>query len=191
MNLSAMTATPATGDESYLDDAALLARTVRPYAAKGAVYLTAAQVNSVDGEVVTEGSLGIAESCYIDDTGHFNAAEFVISYNQMIYLTLATAVRDRLIPELAGWTMDDYWRRQLPNVLITRMTTRFRRPIEPSAYRGRLVVTDTAFRNRSQPVIGLQTTITFTDDHGGAAFGDVEIALTDPPLTSWSTDADR
>ena len=173
------------------DDATLLARAVRPYAGKGAVYLTEGTVHRVAGNVVTDGRLRITESCYIDDTGHFNAAEFVISYNQMVYLTLAASVRDRLIPELYGWTMDDYWRRQLPNILITRMTTRFRRPIDPRAYRGRLVVTDTTFRHRSRPVIALQTAVTFTDDHGGEASGAVEIVLTDPPATSWSPNADH
>ena len=82
------------------DDMVLLEQTMLPYAGKGTVYLNRAATHRRGGAVVTTGDLGFEQSCYIEETGHFNAVEFVISYNQLIYYTLAAAVRDHLVP---GW----------------------------------------------------------------------------------------
>ncbi|WP_405488844.1 FcoT family thioesterase [Nocardia sp. NBC_00511] len=167
-----------------LSDTRLLARTMTPYAGKDTVYLKQASVFRRGTEVVGVGRFEIAESCYIEETGHFNAVEFNISYNQLIYYTLAAAVRDRLIPELANWSMDDYWERQLPAVLISEMRSRYRRPINSRAYRAELTITDVEFRHRSRPLIALQTRVDFTDDGVGSAVGEVEIVLVDPPTAA-------
>ncbi|MGW6540873.1 FcoT family thioesterase [Streptomyces sp. NPDC055051] len=50
-----------------------------------------------DGRPLTgSGMFTIPEPCYIDDTGHFNAVEFNICYNQLAYYTLAAMIRDRV-----------------------------------------------------------------------------------------------
>ncbi|MEE3062912.1 MAG: FcoT family thioesterase [Actinomycetota bacterium] len=170
--------------EFLLDDTVLLDRTMTPYVRKDTVYLKQATVVRRGEIIVGSGDLGFDHSCYIEETGHFNAVEFVISYNQLIYFTLAASVRDQLIPELSGWTMDDYWQRQLPSVLISKMTTRFRQPINSRSYRGVLRIIDIEFRNRSRPLLAMQTTIEFTDDGGGSALGEVEIVLVDLPAQS-------
>jgi hypothetical protein len=169
----------------YLDDdAVLLNRTMTPYVAKDTIYLKEATVEKRHDAIVGTGELGFERSCYIDETGHFNAVEFIISYNQLFYFTLAASVRDQLIPELAGWTMDDYWQRQLPSVLISKMATRFRQPINSRSYRGVLTITDVEFRNRSRPLLALQTTIEFSDAGIGSAVGELEIVVVDLPKTS-------
>ena len=166
------------------DDMVLLEQTMLPYAGKGTVYLNRAATHRRGGAVVTTGDLGFEQSCYIEETGHFNAVEFVISYSQLIYYTLAASVRDHLVPELEHWTMQDYWDRQLPSVLISRMSTRYRRPINSRSYRGTLRITDVQFRNRSRPLLVLQTDVEFDDDGVGSVLGEVEIVLVDLPLKS-------
>lgn len=176
-----MTSTDSAPAAATAADVALLARTMRPYASKGTVYLRRAQVARRGGTVVGAGEFAIERSCYIEDTGHFNAVEFTISYNQLAYYTLAVAIRDRLIPELAGWSMDDYWARQLPSVLISRFATHYRRPIDPRSYTAELTVGEMTFRNRSRPLYTLRTGVEFADAAGGSAVGDIEIVLLDPP----------
>ena len=80
--------------------------------------------------------------------------------------------------------MQDYWDRQLPSVLISRMSTRYRRPINSRSYRGTLRITDVQFRNRSRPLLVLQTDVEFDDDGVGSVLGEVEIVLVDLPLKS-------
>lgn len=171
----------ATAIEDLRDDVALLDRTMSPYASKGTIYLKNATVERRGDIVVGAGDLGFQQSCYIEETGHFNAVEFIISYNQLIYYTLAASVRDGLLPQMSNWDLADYWERQLPSVLISKMATRFRQPINSRNYRGLLTITDIEFRERSRPLIALQTTVEFSDDGIGSALGDIEIALTDLP----------
>ncbi|MEV0294823.1 FcoT family thioesterase [Nocardia sp. NPDC050710] len=167
--------------DATADDIALLARTMRPYVRKGTVYLKQARATRRGDTVVGVGEFGIAEPCYIDDTGHFNAVEFNISFNQIFYYTLAAAIRDRLIPELANWTLDDYWERQLPAILITRFDSRYRRPIGSRAYTAELTIGRVEFRNRTRPLFAVQSHIEFTDAAAGCASGDIEVVLLDPP----------
>ncbi|WP_446223084.1 FcoT family thioesterase [Nocardia sp. IBHARD005] len=169
--------------ESPAEDIELLARTMRPYVSKGTVYLERARAIRRGDTVVGTGEFGIAEPCYIVDTGHFNAVEFNISFNQLFYYTVAAAIRDKLIPELANWTLEDYWERQLPAILITRLASRFRRPIGSRAYTAELTIGRVEFRNRSRPVFVVQSHIEFADATGGCASGDIEIVLLDPPGT--------
>lgn len=171
---------PAVVDATE-DDIALLVRTMRPYASKDTVYLKRAHVGRHGETVLATGEFAIEHSCYIEDTGHFNAVEFTISCNQLIYYTLAVAIRDRLIPELADWSMADYWARQLPSVLISRFGSRYRHPIDSRSYTARLTIGAVTFRNRSRPLYALQAGVEFADAAGGSAVGDIEIVLLDPP----------
>lgn len=81
-----------------------------------------------------DGICGFAEPCYIDATGHLNAVEVNITYNQMLYLAMAETVRERLLPELRHWNLDDFFRAQLPDVLIASYHANFRRPMKSQHY---------------------------------------------------------
>ncbi|WP_405179241.1 FcoT family thioesterase [Nocardia sp. NBC_01377] len=171
---------PSVSDATAAD-IALLERTMRPYASKDTIYLRRAHVEPRGDSIVGVGEFAITESCYIEDTGHFNAVEFNISYNQLIYYTLAVTIRDRLAPEIANWSLADYWVRQLPSVLISRFESRYVRPIRSSGYSATLTIGDIEFRHRSRPLFALRTRVEFTDPAGGYACGDIEIVLLDPP----------
>ncbi|GAA3185765.1 MULTISPECIES: FcoT family thioesterase [Streptomyces] len=170
-----MSATGADGPD-------LLTRVLAPYKAHCA-YLRSAEV-TVDGETLTaRGEFAIPESCYIDDTGHLNSVEVNICYNQLMYYALAVAVRDRLLPQFAEWTMEDYWKRQLPDILIVRFESRFPRPVDPRAFQGEFTLKRLTRRTPRDgaPLLIAETTHRYHDAHGGRCHGEATLALTRLP----------
>lgn len=174
-------ASPSAAPEMRAADRELLDRTMAPYVGKRAVYLTDATVDLVDGEVVAHGWFSIAEPCYIDDTGHFNAVESLICYNQLMYYALARVVRDGLVAEMAHWTLDQYWERQLPDVLIYRQAVRYRRPIASTGFRATFRIRDVDTSALDRGMLRVATTVDFADDTGGAADGEVALTLVNVP----------
>jgi hypothetical protein len=164
-----------------IEDRALLDQTMQPYRGKEAVYLLSSAVEASDGVVVARGDFGIDEPCYIDDTGHFNAVESIICYNQLLYFLLAYSIRDRLVPQLAHWTMEDYWTRQLPDVLIHRQSIRYRRPIASHGFSAVLRLDEVDEKALGRSMLRLATSVTFTDAGGGLAEGAVQIVLVNVP----------
>jgi FcoT-like thioesterase domain len=128
------------------------------------------------------GTFAIPESCYIDDTGHLNAVEVNICYNQLLYAMIATAVRDGAGPVFDTWTMDEFWRRRLTDILIARITAEFRTPMNARAFRGELTferILARRLRPDAAPFVSIDTTFAFSDDSGGAASGTARIAIAD------------
>lgn len=163
--------------ERHPDDPDLLARVLRCYKPH-CRYLRSMTFSSVDGLPRGHGTLAIEESCYIDDTGHLNAVEVNIAYNQLMYHTFANAVRHGVGPVFGGWTMEEYWARQLPDILIARMDTSFIRPINPRSFLGRFQVDRLTRRViRDRPLISAETSFEFWDEAGGLARGRTRIAV--------------
>lgn len=176
-----MTSTPTLVGSMSASDLALLERTVAPYRTKDAIYLRSADVAMDGGQLVASGRFGISAPCYIDDTGHFNAVESLICFNQIMYYGLARAVRDGLYPALAHWTIDDYWERQLPDVLIFRQSITYRRPIDPRDFGAEFRITSIDTSALDRAMLKIATTITFQDATGGRAHGAVDLALVNVP----------
>lgn len=146
-------------------------------------YVTSTVVESGDGVLRGTATLAIPESCYIDDTGHLNGVEVSICYNQMLYLTIGTAVRYRLGEVFSAWTLDDFRRRQLPDILIARFASTFRRPINPRAFHGEITFTGVTQRRLHpdrDPLISLDTSFRYWDDGSGACHGEVRVAIVAP-----------
>ena len=163
-------------------ETALLGRVLEPYKPK-CRYLKSARCelpeDGADHLVRLVGELGIEESCYIEDTGHFNAVEFNISYNQLIYTLLGHCVTNGLLQDLADMDLPEYLQRQLPDVLIHRFSSKFRRPMAARAFRGQVEINETANRGR---FILVKTSVSFEDDAGGNSFGEVDLAILRRPL---------
>ncbi len=128
------------------------------------------------------GEFVIPESCYIDDTGHLNAVEVNICYNQMLYASIASLVRDGTGPVFDAWTMAEFWRRRLPDILITRITSEFRLPIDARSFAGELVldrIVSRQLKSDAPPLVAIDTTFRFWDTEGGDASGTARIAIAD------------
>jgi len=168
---------------TYANDPELLSQVLRPYRAH-CQYLKTAVLEVASNQMPTvAGDLGIGESCYIDDTGHFNAVEFNICYNQLIYYLIAKSVKEGLVPALRSWTLDDFWRAQLPDILITEFRSRFKRTMRGKRFFGSVSLADVVRVDQSawsKPLIVLHTTCRFWDEPGGLSVGKVTIAIQNP-----------
>jgi hypothetical protein len=127
------------------------------------------------GPVVLSGTCEIARSCYIDDTGHFNAVEFNICYNQLAYCLVATCAQYELLNVFEGWNFDQFKRRQLPDMLIAEFSSAFRKPMKAAHFEGRVSI-EKASMNRKGTIF-LSTVCSFFDSDGGNAEGKVLIAI--------------
>lgn len=176
MNLAGQTR-PLTGGDT---DAALLADVLRPYRLH-CRYLQTAAVST--DPVRASCDFVIPESCYIDDTGHFNAVEFNICYNQMAYYLIAASIKNDLIEVFEPWTLADFWRLQLGNILITDFKSMFRQQMRGRVFSGEVVIDDVSYlegAGRWESLLVIRTSCRFWDESGGHCRGAVRIAITDP-----------
>ena len=155
----------------------LLNRFIEPYK-ENCKYLKKAQFQypeSLDrGRWFVRGEFSIPESCYIDDTGHFNAVEFNICFNQICYVAIAYLIQNNLAEAMEGWDLEIYKRRQLSDFLIAKYQSAFKKPIDPRNFQGTLSINKCSARGN---LIMMKTSCAFYDRHDGWAEGDVTIAI--------------
>lgn len=167
------------------DDAELRERVLRPYR-EHCQYLRSIEVCPGADTVSATGEFSVAESYYIDSTGHFNAVEYNICYNQAAYYLLAQSVRHQLLPVFKGWTVDDFWQRQLADVLIVEYSVTFSRQIDPVAFSGELTF-GRSWTQLASPLspalVAVETKCKFWDATGGRAQGRALLAVTNAPET--------
>jgi hypothetical protein len=133
------------------------------------------------------GTFSIPESCYIDDTGHFNAVEFNICYNQLAYVVFGKCVEAGLMHQLWQGSVDmdsfsrkiptysDFKRHQLPAMLIVRVDgVRFFKPMKSDEFRAELRVERMTLLGQAGFFF---TSITFFDCEGVKAKGNVVLAF--------------
>ena len=123
-----------------------------------------------------DGTCGFHEPCYIAATGHLNAVEVNITFNQLLYLAMAEAVRAQLIPELRHWTLDDFLAAQLPDVLIATYHANFRRPLQSARYEGWFTFVDVQQKPHRNLLL-MQTRAGCHGPDGGECSIDAMIAL--------------
>ncbi|MEU6732678.1 FcoT family thioesterase [Streptomyces physcomitrii] len=174
--------TPALGEGSWDTDEQLLARVLRPYK-EHCRYLRSASVTASGGLSSARCEFAIAESCYIDDTGHLNSVEVNICYNQMMYYLVAKSVQEKALDGFTEWTMEDYWQRQLPDILIARFSAQFRKPVDPRSFEGEMEFrsVDRRTPRGSGPFLHAVTTHRFRDANGGRCDGETTLAVVNLP----------
>ena len=148
----------------YVQDATLRLPATRPIAPADA-----------DSHVLVEGRCHIPSSCYIDDTGHFNAVELNITYNQLLYTGLAVTCANGLIEELP-WDVEDFFVHQLPDVLILDYHARFRRPLDARAFRATFAIREVMPKPNKDMVL-IRTFCAASCASGGDAEAEVVVAL--------------
>lgn len=127
-----------------------------------------------EASIVALGEMSIPESCYIDSTGHFNAVEFQICANQLMYSLGAECTRLGIVRSLASMNLDGFYERQLANVLITNVTSTFRRVVNPRRFHGRLQL-DRSYLMRER--LFWECTLTYFDDENGLADGNIVVTM--------------
>ncbi|MEU7498752.1 FcoT family thioesterase [Streptomyces griseofuscus] len=172
----------APPQRSYTTDEELLARVLAPYK-EHCTYLRSAEVTASDGLPSARCAFAIPESCYIDDTGHLNSVEVNIAYNQMMYYLVAKSVKEGLLTGFEDWTLDDFWRHQLPDILIARFAANFRRPVEPRHFTGEMEFRSVTRRTSGAagPFLHAPTVFRYRDTHGGRCDGEATLAFVNIP----------
>ncbi|MFG2375236.1 FcoT family thioesterase [Streptomyces sp. NPDC048504] len=174
----------ASPRRSYPTDEELLTRVLVPYKAH-CKYLKSALVTAGAGAGLASArcEFAIPESCYIDDTGHLNSVEVNIAYNQMMYYLVAKSVREGLLSGFETWTLDDFWRHQLPDILIARFAGTFRRPVNPRSFQGELAFRSVTRRapGGASPFLHAETSYRYWDADGGRSDGEATLAFVNIP----------
>jgi acyl carrier protein len=124
--------------------------------------------------VEAEGEFSIPESCYIADTGHFNAVEFNICYNQLAYYLLAKVIENDWVPALSSWKMNDFSQRQLPDCLIVEFRSSFRKPLNARLFKGRLELNRVSAKKGK---VFMKTACVFEDACGARSEGEATLAI--------------
>ncbi|MEU6668486.1 FcoT family thioesterase [Streptomyces sp. NPDC046727] len=173
--------TTASVDRSCTTDTELLERVLAPYKAH-CTYLKSAVVTPGAERVSARCEFAIPESCYIDDTGHLNSVEVNIAYNQMMYYLVAKSVREGLLAGFEDWTLDDFWRHQLPDILIARFAATFRRPVNPRSFSGEMEFLSVTRREPAgRPFLHAETSYRYWDADGGRCDGEATLAFVNIP----------
>jgi len=120
------------------------------------------------------GQFSIPDSCYIAATGHFNAVEYNICYNQLAYYLLAECIHRHLLAPALDMEYPDYLRRQLSDCLIVEFSSAFRRPIDSLGFQG--MVSFDKVKAKSKATF-IHTSCGFSDGRGGQAAGNVLLAI--------------
>lgn len=171
--------TPSAATVPIAED--LLGRVLEPYSYKGCRYLLDARYRATADSVLAYGNFRINESAYIRSTGHFNAVELILCFNQLAYSAFAPAVLNEEIAALRGWSIEDYHRHQLSSMLIRTASSRFSKPLNPEKFSARLVCQDLQVIDRTWRYLKVPCAIEFWDDDGGAAIGEIELAALNIP----------
>lgn len=178
-----------SGKVNFPNDPELLSRVLAPYERPKTQYLKSANVEVSGDTANAVGRFAIPFPCYIDDTGHLNSVEVNICFNQLMYYLIAKVVQEQAVEEFEDWTMEDYWAKQLPDILIARFQSDFKRPIDSADFTGEVAFGEFRRTNRSRPVQVVEMPWRFWDAAGGYAHGEVRMALVDPPGMTVQADA--
>jgi FcoT-like thioesterase domain len=179
-----------------------LTRVLLPYQPRGTAYLRSATMRdqclsqpSDAGRHLFRftGDFCIPSSCYIMDTGHFNAVEFLICYNQLAYAAFGhmfasgvfnRGARDRLSRTcrelLAPISGECFFDHQLSKMLILKCATRFRDVIDPKDFQAELTISRIAYHKGG---FYTDTRCRFSDAAGGCAEGDVLLVYLYNPMS--------
>ncbi len=175
-------------EQIIFSDETLLKRILEPYK-KNCHYLQKAFVESYPADfenlkenypkslLLAKGKFSIVESCYIRDTGHFNAVEFNICYNQLAYYLLAECIQHKLLDDLKTWDIEVYSQRQLTDILIAKFSSSFQKPITSKEFDGYVEIKKVIKKGK---LLFIQTSCGFYDDCGGSAKGNVLFVIIDP-----------
>jgi hypothetical protein len=166
----------------------LLATVLRPYKPHCRYLLEASIEHQPGGSFIDEdgvalvslarGEFAIPRSCYIDDTGHLNAVEFNICYNQILYAHLASLIVQRITPAMRHFTLERFKERHLPDVLIHSIQSTYKRPIDPRRFQGKMAITEAVNRRK---FVYFKTRCAFWDDDGGKATGEISVVFLNHP----------
>jgi hypothetical protein len=133
------------------------------------------------GLIKGKGRFSIPCSCYIDDTGHFNAVEFNICFNQLAYVLFGKCLEANILKNLrlegASVSFGDFKKHQLANMLIVSIESRYYKMLKSDDFTAELTIERIS---ASGGAYFCFTSISFADADGVKAKGSVLLAFAPP-----------
>ncbi len=152
-------------------------KVLTPYR-QSATYLKSASVENQDSknikDILATGEFSIGTSCYIDDTGHFNAVEYNICFNQLAYVFIAHCVTSGAISEFSDYTLEDFFKNQLSKMLICKISSKFPKMLDTKRFYGKLRIISL---KKLGSLVVINFSCDFNDDKEGKSSGEVTCAL--------------
>ncbi len=122
-----------------------------------------------------EGKFLIKQSAYLNlgvSSGHLNAIDALICYNQLAYVSIANAIKYKKIPKFSNISFEYFEKSMLQGVMYKLDTVVFRKPINTASdFYGRIVISDI---KRFKNTYFLNTSYDFEN---GKATANVNIAM--------------
>lgn len=171
-------------------DPTFMAQILKPYK-EHTTYLKSASIihygktedNNAENQnlVVAKGEFSIPESCYIDDTGHFNSVEFNICYNQLAYVMFAYCIKEGIIQKVyPDWIKkvklpyDLFLKKQLSSMLIVKIEGKFLKPQNAKKFWGEVSLERVSPGSKASFAY---TDVKYYDEEGVKSKGSVLIAF--------------
>lgn len=171
---------------------AFIARILKPYR-ENAKYLKSARILDYcepfsdpalkdNNELVSiEGTFSIPESCYIDDTGHFNAVEFNICFNQLAYVLFGKCIQSGIFHRVVfDWeqrvnlSYESFLKYQLSSMFIAKIEGNFLKQLDSKLFQARLTINRIMWTAQTAFVY---TKISYSDAKGVRSKGGVLLAF--------------
>lgn len=131
------------------------------------------------------GTFSIPESCYIDDTGHFNSVEFNICYNQLAYVTFAYCIKEDIISKVFPQWLEkvkldynQFLEKQLSSMLIVKIDGKFLKPLDAKHFYGEISIEKFVISGRAKFAY---TDVKYFDEEGVKSTGSVLLAFNNNP----------
>jgi hypothetical protein len=116
----------------------------------------------------------VSPGWYIESTGHFNAVDAIICFNQAGYLCVANLLEKEDVYVQDRPSLLDYQQRMLPDMLIAKLDIEFKKAIVPPKVSGRFTI-NTVRKFKAQFIA--DASCRFSDGFGGEARIDAMIAF--------------
>ena len=117
----------------------------------------------------------IPKTFYGAQSGHFNATEMMMCYNQMAYTFIASSVEEGLIESAGTIPLDEFVKYQMGSCLMARIgNIKFKSQINPKNFSGEITLRKWPTRGEN---LFATTDFSFYDNNGGSARGDALLVL--------------
>ena len=82
-------------------------------------------------EILLYSYLGVDEPWYCNNTGHLNAVDLNLCFNQMMYILIGEGIASGRIPFLKKWNQEDFFRFYWSDFVIAKISSTFKKPLQP------------------------------------------------------------
>jgi len=119
----------------------IINRALVTYLAKNTRYVINAQISKINDTVNLTADFSIKESCYLSPaSGHFNAVEALMCFNQMLYVALLGGINEKMFSFYEHITPDDFNRHRRKVYLLEFEKIKFKKQINNEFFHGRITL---------------------------------------------------